>query len=245
MRFRYFLSLAACVVCSSTFAKPYVSGEIVSQESYKYGRYEARMKAGWGSGTITAFFLMKDGSWLPGTEWQELDFEIFGKGDGTRFQSQIMTPGDPRTQNNEYHRSETTLDENYHVYTIDWAPDYLAFYLDGQLMRYETDTETYNKFFDANRVEPMQLRLTYWAGDSAWSGRLDTSSLPSYVEVDWIKRYRWDNGEFVLDWVDEFDSFDYSRWTKAAWTFEYAVNDFTPESTFTLDSKLFLRLAPR
>ena len=47
-----------------------------------------------------------------------------------------------------------------------------------------------------------------WPRRSGWAGALDESALPAYQFVNWIKYYRYDNGQFVLDWTDDFDSFD-------------------------------------
>lgn len=235
-------SLTLSALSTSLFAKPWNSGEIVSRETFLYGAFETRMQTSRGSGAITAFFLLKENSWIPGAEWQELDFEIFGKSDGYSFQTQIMTPGDPRTQNLQEHSTSQSLHDSFHVYRIEWAPDYLAFYLDGKLLRRETDTQVYAKFFDSNRVAPMSLRMSLWAGFSDWSGQVDASQAPSPVTVDWIRYYSYDQktGSFDLKWDDPFTDFDNNRWQKADWTFEYAVNNFKPDNAYTEDGKLKL-----
>ena len=73
-------------------AKPWKGAELITQQTFRYGAFEARILAARGSGLITPFFLWKNDSEVPGQEWQEQDFEIFGR-DG-RYQTQLMTPGE-------------------------------------------------------------------------------------------------------------------------------------------------------
>ncbi|MCX6130073.1 MAG: glycoside hydrolase family 16 protein, partial [Proteobacteria bacterium] len=145
--------------CPSLVAKPWRSGEILSQQTFKYGAFEARIQASRGDGCISSFYLLKDESWIPGQEWQELDFEIFGKDGAFKYQTQIMTPGDPRTQHIVYHKQGQNLSDDFHVYRLEWTPDALIFFFDGKKVRTETDRVEYNKFLDASQVEAMRLRL--------------------------------------------------------------------------------------
>jgi endo-1,3-1,4-beta-glycanase ExoK len=85
-------------------AKPWKGAELISHQTFLYGAFEARIRAAPGSGLITPFFLWKHDSEVPGQQWQEQDFEIFGR-DG-RYQTQLMTPGtggEQRTEHNLYH----------------------------------------------------------------------------------------------------------------------------------------------
>jgi beta-glucanase (GH16 family) len=55
----------------------YSSGEIRSHDDYRYGYFEARMKAARGSGVDTGFFTYTGPS--RGQPWNEVDVEILGK----------------------------------------------------------------------------------------------------------------------------------------------------------------------
>src|SRR5688500_4119641 len=72
------LVCALFVVGWSASAHAYASAEILTTESYQYGRYEASIEFPSGSGVIGSFFLWKDGSEVEGTFWNELDFETLG-----------------------------------------------------------------------------------------------------------------------------------------------------------------------
>lgn len=241
------LAVAAGVIFSApAFAKPWKGAEMISKDTFKYGAFEARIRGAEGSGMITAFFMWKDGSELSYTEWQEQDFELFGK-DGT-YQTQVMTPGDPRTENKRYHSLPTPVWENYYTYRMEWTPSYLAFYVDGRLIRKETDPVRYGKLLDPARAEATQLRLSLWAGDWSWSGHFDESKVPAAVFVEYSEVFNYTPGagpngsDFTSRWRDDFESIDRNRWWFANWTFEFAVNDYVPENATTIDGKLALVL---
>lgn len=236
--------VSGCMLSASlASAKDWQSGEIVSYQSFRYGAFEARMRGSVGEGAISAFFLLKEGSWVPGSEWQELDFEIFGKRGGRLFQSQIMTPGDPRTQNLVDHLQDRPLSEDFHTYRMEWRPDSLRFYFDGKLIREETDPKVYGKFLDPARCEDMRLRFSLWAGFSGWSGLVDPKAPPTPFYVDWVRVYSYEPAkkDFVFAWQDDFNGFDYGRWMKADWTFEYAFNDFKPGQVNTQGGQLEIK----
>ncbi len=234
----------ALLAAAPAAAKPYKAAELITQETFRYGAFEARIRAAEGSGMITAFFLWKDGSELAGTEWQEQDFEIFGK-DG-RYQSQVMTPGNPRTEHARNRGLPTRAWENYYTFRMEWTPDYLAFYVDGRLVRTETDRQEYSKLLDTARAEPMQLRLSLWAGDSGWSGAFDEEAVPAAAFVDFCEVYDYtpgsgpDGADFTSRWRDDFDQIDGGRWWRANWTFDYAVNDYVSQNMAAIDGKLVL-----
>lgn len=232
---------------STAFAKPWKGAELISRQTFEYGAFEARILAARGSGLITPFFLWKDGSEIAGVPWQEQDFEIFGR-DG-RYQTQLMTPGTggaQRTEHVEYHSLPTPAWERYYTYRMEWTPERVAFYVDGQLVREETDREEFSILLDADRAEPAQLRLSLWAGDSNWSGRFDPSAVPAAVFVNWVQVYSYTPGagpggsDFSAAWRDDFNSLDQQRWWTANWTFDYAVNDYVGQNVSTRDGKLVI-----
>jgi hypothetical protein len=236
-------ALATSVALSTlpAAAKPWKGAELITNQTFEYGAFEARIRAARGSGIITPFFLWKNNSEIPGVPWQEQDFEIFGR-DGT-YQTQLMTPGTGGAQRTEHvvnHTLPTAAYDRYYTYRMEWTPDYLAFYVDGQLVRRETNRNEYGIFLDPSRAEPAQLRVSIWAGDTGWSGNFDESAVPAAVFVDWVQVYSYSNGGFSPLWRDDFDFFDNGRWWTANWTFDYAVNDYIGQNATTRNGKLVL-----
>jgi hypothetical protein len=75
-----------------------------------------------------------------------------------------------------------------------------------------------------------------------WAGALDEAALPAYQFVNWIKYYRYEGGQFVLDWTDDFDTFNSSRWAKANWTFDGNLVDFDTANVVVQDGTLILAI---
>lgn len=247
-----FVASAAFVslLAAPAAAKPWKGAELITHQTFRYGAFEARILAARGSGLITPFFLWKNGSEVPGAEWQEQDFEIFGR-DG-RYQTQLMTPGtdgEQRTEHNLYHDLPQPAWERYYTYRMEWTPERLAFYVDGELVRMETDAEEYEKLMSPDSAEAAQLRVSLWAGDTGWSGRFDESAVPAATFVNWIQTYSYTPGsgpggsDFSPLWRDDFGgsgSPDGSRWWAANWTFDYAVNDYVGQNARVSDGALVL-----
>lgn len=243
---RLCLAFSAIALVPDAFGKPWKGAEIISRQTYKYGAFEARIQAAKGSGMITPFFLWKDGSELAGAQWQEQDFETFGY-DGS-FQTQVMTPGNPRVEHVVRHRMEQPVFDRYNTYRMEWTPYAVSFYVNGYLVRRETDQKEFAKLLDPAKAEPAQIRVGVWAGDFAWSGPFDALAVPAATYVNWMKVYSYtpgagENGsDFSLAWTDEFDAWDPNRWWTANWTFEFAVNDYVSQNAAVRDGYLVAAL---
>jgi endo-1,3-1,4-beta-glycanase ExoK len=226
-------------------AKPWKGAEMITNQTFRYGAFEARIRAAKGSGMITPFFLYKDNSEVPGGTWEELDFEIFGK-DGT-FQTQAMTPGKDGAQRTEHvlvHDLPTLAWDHYYTYRMEWTPTALSFYVDGRLIRRETDTVEFAKLMDPNQTEAMRLRVSIWAGDFSWSGAFDASAAPAAMFCNWVQTYSYTPGagpggsDFTPLWRDDMNAVDSSRWYWANWTFDVAVNDYIQQNSTTRNGYL-------
>ncbi|MFT2092472.1 family 16 glycosylhydrolase [Paraglaciecola sp. 2405UD69-4] len=233
--------LTSSLASNTVQAKAWKGAEIITNEEFKYGAFEARIRGPKGSGYVVPFFLWKYDSELSGTEWQEQDFEIFGA-DG-QFQTQLMTPGNPRTENKVKHIVlPYPAWEKYYTYRMEWTPEYLAFYIDGVIIRRETNANRYSKFLDESRAEPAELRISLWAGNYDFTGFFDQDSAPGATFVEFVKTYTYNHEtkDFDLNWVDEFDYIDNSRWYFANWTFNVAINDYVADNAAAIDGKLVI-----
>ena len=224
-------------------SKNFKGAEIYSQESFLYGRFEMKIKAAQGSGQLSTFFLYRNGSETATTLWQEIDIEIFGK-DSNIFQSNVIVEAvEGKKQMTEIlHKTPKSLSADFHIYTLEWTPDSICWFLDNSLLR----TEKIN----AKRCNAaMSMRLNHWAADIvSWVGPFDKTVLPQYQYVDWIQYSKFtpgqgDNGSnFTLQWKDDFSTFDNSRWAKANWSFSENLVDFLPENAYSENNLLVLKL---
>jgi hypothetical protein len=228
------VGLLVLASAGSAHAKAYKGAEVDSIQSFLYGRMEVRMRMIRGSGLVSTFFTYKNGSELNGTLWGETDVEALGKNGATTWQSNLIT-GNPRMTSEQVYTASASLADGYHTYAVEWTPDYLSWSFDGVQVR-KTEGGQAAALTDAET-----LRFNAWSSSSTgWAGALDASSLPAYQFVNWIKYYRYDNGQFVLDWMDDFDTLDPSRWLLANWTFEGNLVDFVPNNAVVQDGTLIL-----
>lgn len=111
--------------------KRYSSGELQSEEMYRYGYFETRMQAPRGSGLVTGFFTYV----RPGGEntWDEIDIEILGR-DTRSIQLTYWRRG---------RNHVTTLPlgfdaaEGLHTYGFEWTPRVVRWYVDGRVIHEE------------------------------------------------------------------------------------------------------------
>lgn len=218
-------------------AKPYKGGELYSSQAYLYGRIEVRMRMSRGSGLLSTFFTYKNGSEVAGTFWEEIDIEVFGKEDAVGWQSNIITGQGTRTTSEQVHTHPFSLADGYHTYTLEWTPDYVAWALDGVEVRRTTGGQV------GDLRNPQSLRFNTWIAEATdWVGPFDAAVLPQYQYVNWISYSRYEGGQFVQEWRDDFDGLDGARWARADWTFAENLADFDPNNVVVRDGTLVLAL---
>lgn len=236
---------ALLAFCSIVWAKDYLGAELYSTEQVRYGRFEFRMMAASGSGTLSTFFLYYDDSWMGLPEpWREIDMEVLGRSNDA-FQSNIIT-GDAaeKVTSEEIHSFDTDLTSSFHTYAIEWTPEYIAWYFDGEEVRRSTGQQV----IDCQDQDQSYRFNTWISSVPAWVGEFDPAILPLYQYINWIKYYEYtpgqgdDGGDFTFSWQDDFDSFDNNRWGKADWTFDQNLVDFDPDNVVVKDGYMILCL---
>ena len=231
------------IVCFTTpaAAKPYKAAEIYSKQTYKYGRYEMRMRMAKGSGVLSTFFTYKNGSEQNGVFWEEIDIEIFGKNNATQWQSNVIIGTNrPTTKTEGVHTMPYSLGDAYHTYVLEWTPNYIAWFIDGTQVRRINGGQ-----FVTSLTSPQDLRFNLWAANIAeWVGAWNPNILPVYQFVNYIeyKPYIAATNSFGNGWRDDFNSFDSNRWSKANWTFGENLADFDPNNVVVKNGILVLAL---
>jgi endo-1,3-1,4-beta-glycanase ExoK len=213
-------------------AKDYNGAELYSTKTVKYGRFDVRMRAISGSGTVSSFFVYYNDSYLGSPEpWQEIDIEVLGKTNNV-FQSNIITGNAAQKTTSEKLHTFENLSKAYHTYSVEWTPDYMAWFFDGVEVRRSTGKQVTDC-----QVKEMSYRFNLWiSSEPAWVGSFDPSILPVYQYVNWMKYSKYTPGSgvngtnFTPDWEDNFDTFNTSRWAKGDWTFDGNLVDFSPNN---------------
>ena len=87
------------------FAKDYSGAELYTNETYQYGKFEARMYMAAGSGLVSSMFLYHNDSYMGDPEpWVEVDIEVLGKKPES-FQSNIITGNAAKKVTSEKHHT--------------------------------------------------------------------------------------------------------------------------------------------
>jgi len=252
-------TLLVMAMAGSISAKDYSGAELYTSDTWMYGKFEARMKMAAGSGTVSSMFLYHNDSYLGGSEpWVEVDIEILGKNPNS-FQSNIITgygPGDGqpdrKVTSEDHHQINPASNESFHTYGMEWTPDYVAWTLDGKVVR-----KTIKGQNDKNQVQDLGkkrqgLRFNLWSHeDAGWVGAWNDNILPVYQFINWVKVYKYtpgagENGsDFTPDWSDDFDTFDNSRWQKGDWTFDGNRVDISPSNIFVKDGMAIIALTKK
>lgn len=174
----------------------YTSGKVTTQNKhdFTYGKFEIRAKAVQGQGLWPAIWMMAADENFYG-QWPkcgEIDImEILGNQPEKIYGT--IHYGEPhKEQQGTYTLSNGTFADDYHTYMLEWEPDEIRFYIDGNLYHKVNDwftkvegkgEVTYPAPFD----QPFFLQLNLAVGGN-WPGNPDETT-------------DFDNAEFKIDYV--------------------------------------------
>lgn len=184
----------------------YTSGRINTQKKhdFKYGKFEAKVKVPEGQGFLPAFWMMPTDENLYG-QWPkcgEIDImEVMGQNNKKVYGT--IHYGEPHRESQGTHiLTEGNYSDDYHVFSCEWEPGKIRWYVDGVMYHEESDwysakagqgTVSYPAPFD----QPFYLILNLAVGGS-WVGNPDetTSFDNAALVVDYVKVYQKDESEY-------------------------------------------------
>jgi len=155
----------------------YTSGEVNSKLSWKYGRFEARIKAPSTKGILSAFWMTPaDGTWPP-----EIDaVEILGHDSLTAYFTNHYGSQSSHKMNNGKITFGNDLSKDFHIYSVEWDNDSIRWFIDGVL---------YFSSVKGVPSKPLIMRFSLPVGPD-WEGNPDQSSaFPQRMEIDWVRVY--------------------------------------------------------
>jgi len=152
--------------------KPYMSAEISSRETFRYGYFETRMRAVRGGGIVSGFFTfaMPTG---PNTE-NEIDMEITGN---AITQIELV-----HHANGRHIRKIVQLgfdaSEGFHTYAFEWRTNQIRFFIDNRLVH---TSRSHVRELD----RPHQIFTSLWNSVRMpiWLGPFDASRAPYQMNV--------------------------------------------------------------
>jgi beta-glucanase (GH16 family) len=170
----------------------YTSGRILTRGKMEqtYGRFEARIKLPWGQGVWPAFWLLGDDS--DGTvSWPqigEIDIMENRGQEPTLISGSVHGPGysggDAITK--DYVLTNDRFDTDFHIFGVEWGPNYINYYVDGDLYNQITPADVTGEWvFNHDFYIIINLAV---GGNYAGSPNASTV-FPQEMLVDYVKVY--------------------------------------------------------
>lgn len=169
---------------TSTTADDEITAGVVTTRgvfAQKYGYFEAKMQMCGYPGVLNAFWMQYNpDSWPP-----EIDvIEVLGNQPTTPYTTIHYGPAFPNNLSAGYHRNTgVNYTTGYHYYGVEWNPQQLIFYIDGQeYWRVANPGGNFNK--------EMYLQFNIHSGNS-WSGYPPAGVQQScFMHVDYVRVYK-------------------------------------------------------
>jgi beta-glucanase (GH16 family) len=171
----------------------YTSARILTKGKYqrKFGRFEARIKLPWGQGIWPAFWLLGDDS--NGTQvWPqigEIDIMEYRGQEPTIVHGSLHGPGYSGGQaiTKQYDLVSERFDTDFHVFGIEWGPDYINYYVDDVLYNQITPQDVTGEWVFNDNEFYIIMNLAV-GGTFAGSPGLNTV-YPQTMQVDYVRVY--------------------------------------------------------
>jgi len=191
-------------------AYEYSCGELRTNDEYLYGRLEARFRTPStpSTGFISSLFTYDTDN----DTWRELDVELEGGRPGS-MQSNYIFGNDASTWNHEWQATRTwgawealhptpKATSEWTVHAIEWTPDYVAWFMDGQEVRRLTNSD-----LDGNPMVGPQIKaawlpenrtkimMNFWIPTPEvgvnFGGHPGGNQYPMTAHYDWFRYYEY------------------------------------------------------
>ncbi|EFM12238.1 Glucan endo-1,3-beta-D-glucosidase [Paenibacillus curdlanolyticus YK9] len=176
----------------------YTSGRIKTQNKYsfKYGKFEMKAKLPQGQGIWPAFWMLGDD--LPTAGWPnsgEIDIMEFVGHTPTNVYGTIHGPGySGGTSLGTSYTYPAGFSNAFHTYAIEWEPNVIRWYFDGQLYQTRTIEDLAGRTWPFDHNFFLLLNL---AVGGAWPGSPDASTVfPQKYTVDYVRVYQREGGVY-------------------------------------------------
>ena len=175
--------------------RAYTSGRMQSKNmgDWLYGKFEARIKVPVAQGMWPAFWMLPtDNTYGVWPQSGEVDImETVGK-EATRNSASVHTSntgiGSPKTNTTKYTLPTGTFADEFHVFSMEWSPNLMTFYVDGNL--YATETNSTISPFPWVFDKRFYVLLNVAVG-GLWAGAPDaTTTWPQTMSVDYVRVYQ-------------------------------------------------------
>ena len=172
----------------------YTSARLLTKGKFEqtYGRFEARIRLPWGQGLWPAFWLLGDDS--NGMEvWPqigEIDIMENVGDEPTRIFGTVHGPGysGGESISKSYNLDNDRFDTGFHIFGIEWGPDYINFYVDDVLYNQITPEDVPGEWVFNNG--PFHIILNMAVGGNLPGSPNNETVFPQTMLVDYVRVYK-------------------------------------------------------
>jgi beta-glucanase (GH16 family) len=182
----------------------YTSARLLTKDLFEqqYGRFEARIRLPWGQGIWPAFWML--GADIDENPWPgagEIDIMEYRGQEPSVLIGSVHGPGYSAGNaiSKEFTLENDRFDTGFHIFGIEWGPDFINFYVDdilyNQITPEDVDEETNGEgawVFD----KPFYILMNVAVGGT-FVGSPDTETqFPQTMLVDYVRVYEFDERLF-------------------------------------------------
>ena len=174
---------------------PYRSGQVVTKDARKYGRWEVRAKLPTTAGMWPAIWLLPDVDEYKWPSGGEIDI-MENRGNQPALTSSAFHYGTNPPYSHKFVLQEfqtrktgelVDFSKDFHTYAVDWTDSQLRLYVDD--VHYYTVYDVDVDGFLSTNVEPMELVINTAIGGEFLPNPDATTVWPQRLEVDWVRVY--------------------------------------------------------
>jgi beta-glucanase (GH16 family) len=170
----------------------YTSARLLTKGKFEqaYGRYEARIRVPYGQGIWPAFWLLGANSdtvlW---PQCGEIDIMEYRGQNPTTILGTVHGPGysGGNSISKSYNLFNDRFDTGFHIYGIEWGPEYINFYVDDVLYNQITPSDVTGEWvFD----KPFYIIINLAVGGSFVGAPNSETVFPQTMLVDYVRVYK-------------------------------------------------------
>lgn len=173
----------------------YTSARITTKGKVEqeYGRFEARIQLPWGQGIWPAFWLL--GNNIDEVSWPqcgEIDIMEYRGQDPSVLIGSVHGPGYSGGQSvgKEFNLMNDRFDTGFHIFGIEWGPDYINYYVDDVLYNQITPEDVPGEWvYD----HPFFIILNLAVGGNFVGSPSENTVFPQTMLVDYVRVYSLSN----------------------------------------------------
>ncbi|HSG42519.1 MAG TPA: family 16 glycosylhydrolase, partial [Anaerolineales bacterium] len=204
----------------------YTSARLLTKDRFEvaYGRVEARIKVMEGAGLWPAF-------WMLGTDIDEVDWPQSGEIDIMEYVGRVPNEifgtihGPGYSGGASYGQSVdlgTAVADEFHTYAIEWQPDQITWFLDGEAYFTATPSDPYMADKQWVFNHPFFILLNVAVGGNFGGPVGEDTTFPQSMLVDYVRLYQ--AKDKPVNFKASFSE-NYSGWQKINLPFESFTND--------------------